>query len=126
MDNRFIGKMGPEGEEAREWLFYASEDLAYGKLGQAELPRAAAWSFQQSSEKALKALWLRAYREIPRTHDVVFLLSKLSDTFQVPDRIRDAVLQLAQITPAIRYPGDDQVAITVEEAMEYAAAASEV
>jgi len=118
--------MGIEGEEARQWLFYASEDLAYGKLGQAELPRAAAWSFQQSSEKALKALWLRAYREIPRTHDVAFLLSKLSDTCTIPDSVRDAVLQLAQITPAVRYPGDDQVAITVEEAMEYAVAAEEV
>jgi hypothetical protein len=31
--------------ESREWLFYASEDLAYGKLGMADLPRAPAWSF---------------------------------------------------------------------------------
>jgi hypothetical protein len=53
--------MSTKDKEAREWLFFASEDLAYGKLGMADLPRAAAWSFQQSSEKALKGLWLMTY-----------------------------------------------------------------
>lgn len=56
--------MSIEDREVRQWLFYASEDLAYGKLGQADLPRAAAWSFQQSSEKALKSLWLRIYFKV--------------------------------------------------------------
>lgn len=122
----FTKSMSAEDQEVRQWLFYASEDLAYGKLGQADLPRAAAWSFQQSSEKALKALWLKVYREVPRTHDVAFLLSELSETFEVPEEIRDAILHLAQITPAVRYPSDDQTPVTPEDAKEYAEAADRI
>jgi HEPN domain-containing protein len=118
--------MSTEDSEVRQWLDYASEDLAYGKLGQADLPRAAAWSFQQSSEKALKALWLKINREVPRTHDVAFLLSELSETFEVPEEIQDAILQLAQITPAVRYPSDDQTSVTAEEAKEYAEASERI
>jgi HEPN domain-containing protein len=115
--------MRMDNQEARNWIFYAAEDLAYGKLGMAELPRASAWSFQQSSEKALKALWLNTHKEIPRTHDVAFLLSGLSETFEIPDHVRDAVLDLAEITPAVRYPGDDQPSIDKADALRFAEAA---
>ena len=118
--------MSIKNKEAREWLFFASEDLAYGKLGMADLPRASAWSFQQSSEKALKALWLETYQEIPRTHDVAYLLSELSTIFEIPEDVRDAILALAEITPAVRYPGDDQTPVTREDALRYAEAANEV
>lgn len=118
--------MSTEDQEAGQWLFYASEDLAYGKLGQKNLPRAAAWSFQQSAEKSLKALWLKVYREVPRTHDVAFLLSKLSEAFEVPEEVRDSVLLLAQITPAVRYPSDDQTAVTTGDAEKYAESAKNV
>lgn len=94
--------MNVNNKEVREWLFFASEDLAYGKLGMADLPRASAWSFQQSSEKTLKALWLETYQEIPRTYDIAYLLSELSKTFEVPEDVRDAILVLAEITPAVR------------------------
>lgn len=118
--------MSTEDQEVGQWLFYASEDLAYGKLGREDLPRAAAWSFQQSAEKSLKALWLEVYREVPRTHDVAFLLSKLSENFEVTENVRDAILQLAQITPAVRYPSDDQTPVTSADAKQYAEAAHEV
>ena len=118
--------MNPESQEVAQWLFYAAEDLAYGRLGQADLPRAAAWSFQQATEKSLKAFWLRVNQEIPRTHDVAYLLSELSKTFKVPEQIQDAVLLIAQITPAVRYPGDDQMPVTVENAKKYADAAERV
>jgi len=118
--------MSAEDQEVGKWLFYASEDLAYGKLGRTDLPRAAAWSFQQSAEKSLKALWLAVYREVPRTHDVAFLLSKLSESFEVPEKVRDSILLLAQITPAVRYPSDDQTAVTVRDAEKYAESAERV
>jgi HEPN domain-containing protein len=118
--------MSTEDQEVGQWLFYASEDLAYGKLGRKDLPRAAAWSFQQSAEKSLKALWLEVYREVPRTHDVAFLLSKLSESFEVPGEVRDAILLLAQITPAVRYPSDDQTAVTTGDAQKYAECAERV
>ena len=118
--------MNANDKEAAEWLFFASEDLAYGKLGMVDLPRASAWSFQQSSEKALKALWLQTYKEIPRTHDVAYLLSELSTIFETPENVRGAILALAEITPSIRYPGDDQTPVTREDALQYAEAAREV
>lgn len=118
--------MSANNKEAQEWLFFASEDLAYGKLGMATFPRASSWSFQQSSEKALKALWLLTYKEIPRTHDVAYLLSQLSNTFEIPEGVRDAILDLAEITPAVRYPSDDQTPVTQEDALRYAEAADEV
>lgn len=118
--------MSSEGQEVAQWLSYAAEDLAYGKLGQADIPRAAAWSFQQSTEKSLKALWLKVNLEVPRTNDVAFLLSELSKTFKVPEEIKDAVLQIAQITPAVRYPGDDQMPVTMEDAKNYAESAERV
>ena len=45
-----------QSSEAQRWLAFAEEDLAYGKLGMAGFPRAAAWSFQQAAEKAFKSL----------------------------------------------------------------------
>jgi len=118
--------MSIEDKEAREWIFFASEDLAYGKLGMVDLPRASSWSFQQSSEKALKALWLTTYQEIPRTHDVAYLLSELSTTFEIPEDVREAILVLAEITPSVRYPSDDQTPVTHEDALRYADAARKV
>lgn len=56
--------MSTEDQEVGQWLFYASEDLAYGKLG--------------------------------------------------------------QITPAVRYPSDDQTAVTTGDAEKYAESAERV
>ena len=54
------------------------------------------------------------------------LFPRFSHTFEVPTPIRDAVLVLAEITPAVRYPGDDQPIITIEDALQYPRAANEV
>jgi len=118
--------MPPNPSEASEWLFYASEDIAYGRLGMVDLPRAASWSFQQATEKAIKALWLAYRTDAPRTHDIVFLLSGLDEDLCPPPAVRDAVLRLAEITPAIRYPGDDLPAVSREDADDYASAADTV
>ena len=50
----FSSMAGPSDQfsEAHRWLVFAEEDLAYGKLGMAGFPRAAAWSFQPAAEKA--------------------------------------------------------------------------
>jgi HEPN domain-containing protein len=105
-------------------LTFAAEDLAYGQLGVNELPRAAAWCFQQAVEKSLKALWLLTFNDIPRTHDVAFLLSELVPRFEPPAAIRDATLLIAQITPAVRYPSDDMPVISPRDAAEFAEAAN--
>ena len=40
--------------------------------------------------------------------------------------VRNSILELAQITPALRYPNDDQTPITADEALRYGEAADEV
>ena len=118
--------MSPEQSEASDWLAYAAEDLAYGRLGMEELPRAASWSFQQSAEKALKAIWLAFRKHVPRTHDVAFLLSELEQELSPPIVVRDAVLRLAEIAPSVRYPSDDLPNLTLHDSKEYAEAAEVV
>jgi HEPN domain-containing protein len=80
-------------EEARQWLAFAIEDLDYGRFGLTRFPRAAAWSFQQSSEKALKACLVANGRIPPRTHDLV-LLHNLIEIPHDP-KLEEAVLKLA-------------------------------
>lgn len=113
-------------EEANEWLFYASEDLAYGKIGMRDYPRAAAWSFQQSAEKVLKGLWILFQGRSPKTHDIAFLFSELNRNLKAPLVVAESILVLAEITPAIRYPADDLPPIEREDAENYQQAADVV
>lgn len=108
--------------EPKRWLESAREDLAYGEGGRAAHPRPATWSFQQAGEKALKAVLLAKGRPVPRTHDVAFLLSGLVDIIPETKEVRDAVLLLATITSASRYP-DDSIDISPQDAAEFAQAA---
>ena len=81
--------------------------FSYGSLGRESLAWAASWSFQQSAEKALKAIWLLNRERIPRTHDLAYLLSELSEYYKLSESLTAPVLLLSEITPAIRYPADD-------------------
>jgi HEPN domain-containing protein len=114
--------MGGEGE-ARKWLAFAEEDLEYGRFGLARFPRAAAWSFQQAAEKALKACLIATGSIPPRTHDLVLLhnLTGAKNEFT----IGEAVLKLAEVSTSSRYP-DDTETISVELAKEYEQAASAI
>ena len=105
--------------EVRQWLAYSADDLSYGELGRDSLPRAASWSFQQSAEKALKAIWLLNSERIPRTHDLAYLLSELSEYHALSESLTAAVLLLSEITPAIRYPADDLPPVDLQLAKEY-------
>ena len=109
--------------DSRRWLAYAEEDYAYGQLGLAMFPRASAWSFQQAAEKALKACLLHRGEVPPRTHDLL-LLFNLVVVGELPE-IKSAVLLLAEITAASRYP-DDTEDVTVGLAGEYALAVRQV
>jgi HEPN domain-containing protein len=114
--------MSPEQEAAR-WLVYAEEDLAYGHLGLESYPRAAAWSFQQATEKALKACLISQGKVPPRTHDLILLQNTVGIK---PDAdTLDAVVLLAEISAASRYP-DDLEPVDRELARQYAHAADAV
>ncbi|MBW7896413.1 MAG: HEPN domain-containing protein [Opitutaceae bacterium] len=110
--------------EALRWLDFAREDLAYGGFGLERFPRAAAWSFQQAGEKALKAGLVAKSIVPPRTHDLVLLLNLLDPNGS--EELRTAVLQLAEISAAARYPDDDAEPVDVTLARSYEAAAKTV
>lgn len=111
-----------DSTEPERWLEFAREDLAYGVSGMNAHPRPAAWSFQQAGEKALKAVLLAKGLDVPRTHDVAFLLSLLAESIPGAKEVRDAALVLAAITPTSRYP-DDGMEIRPQDAAELAHAA---
>jgi HEPN domain-containing protein len=112
--------------EAKQWLAYAMDDLAYGELGMATLPRAASWSFQQASEKSLKALLLARGALVQRTHDVAYLLSLLSEHCEMSSDLTGAALLIAEVTPATRYPSDDLPPIDGSLARESYLAAKQI
>ncbi len=112
--------MAAEHEAAR-WLEFAREDLAYGSFGLERFPRAAAWSFQQAGEKALKAGLIAAGQLPPRTHDLILLLNLLDP--HASEAMRQAVIGLAEISTAVRYPDDEIDAVDVPLARRYEAAA---
>lgn len=106
--------------EAARWLEFAREDLAYGSFGLERFPRAAAWSFQQAGEKALKAGLIAVGQVPPRTHDLILLLNLLDPN--APKSVREAVIDLAEITTAVRYPDDEMDTVDVALARQYEAA----
>jgi HEPN domain-containing protein len=92
--------------EVGRWLDFAEEDLAYGRLGMEAFPRAAAWSFQQATEKALKAI-LTLHGQVPqRTHDVLVLFNAVTAVSDGWEPLRAAVVRLAEIAASSRYPDD--------------------
>lgn len=112
----------PEADESQRWLEYAREDLEYGFLGCRRFPRSAAWSFQQAAEKAMKSMILRQEMQVPRSHDVAYIASLLESATLLPGEVAAAVLDLAEITPAGRYPDDDMM-ITETDAVRYGSSA---
>ena len=111
-----------DSSEPKRWLAFARDDLAYGESGMTTHPRPATWSFQQAGEKALKAVIIAQGLDVPRTHDLAFLLSGLAGAIPENQKVRDAVFVLAAISPASRYP-DDSLDISPQDAAESAQAA---
>lgn len=96
----------------------------YGSFGLERFPCAAAWSFQQAGEKALKAGLVAKSIVPPRTHDLVLLFNLLGPV--EPGDLHGAVLQWAEISTAPRYPDDDVEPVDVMLARSYEAVARTV
>jgi len=115
--------MPPDSIEAARWLAYAVEDLEHGKLGVSSFPRAAAWSFQQAAEKALKSLVLASGQPVPRVHDLAFLLHMVEGKFPHSSELLDAVMELAEVSTVSRYPADMEE-ITTRDGLRFQRAAT--
>ena len=117
--------MPPDSTEAARWLAYAIEDLEHGKLGVTAFPRAAAWSFQQAAEKALKSLLLAAGQPVPRVHDLAYLLQMVEAKFPHSSELLDAVMELAEVSTVSRDPADMEE-ITTRDGLRFQAAAAAI
>ena len=94
------------GNPAGEWLRDARGDLALATVAKTPAIRFAHLCFhaQQSAEKSLKAIYAALNQDIPRTHDLAFLMDNLPENTVFPL----AVISLPTLTKyavQYRYPG---------------------
>lgn len=98
----------PDDAEVAAWLAKARADLRMCELASgANTPMwdQACFHAQQCAEKSLKALLVASDLEVPRSHDLVFLLGRLSARCPGIDALDDAAALLTQHGVAPRYPG---------------------
>lgn len=91
----------------QQWIAKADEDLlVVHQLMNSEFPvcGAIAYHCQQSAEKFLKAYLAFNGREIPRTHNIEFLLSRCSEIDRNYSTIDPG--NLTDFGVEVRYPGD--------------------
>lgn len=89
-----------------EWLRDARGDLALASIAKTPAIRYAHLCFhaQQAAEKSLKAIFSALDQDIPRTHDLAFLMDNLPATTVVPLAI-STLPTLTKFAVQYRYPG---------------------
>lgn len=96
------------GDEAARWLSYAQGDLLSAEtlLARQEVPpRNACYLAQQAAEKALKAILVFLEMEVPRTHDLDSVASRIPDEWAVKQTTAD-LNELSEWAVTPRYPAD--------------------
>lgn len=77
-------------EEIKNWWAQAKEDLDSARFNfEGEKYYVAAFLCQQATEKALKALYLTRFKEIPLTHSIIYLAKELGTPVEMLSGIRD-------------------------------------
>jgi HEPN domain-containing protein len=104
-------------EKARQWLAYANSNLAQARLGEGKadvLLDDLCFQAQQAAEKALKALCVLLNIQLPRAHDIGYLIDQIRETrTEIPESINAARI-LTAYAVASRYPSENPPA-TKEE-----------
>jgi HEPN domain-containing protein len=94
-------------EEVAAWLAKADGDLRMAAAAVAlddPLWDQACFHSQQASEKALKALFVSLYAEVPRTHDLTFLVERLTAHTPVDSEIAGHADAIGHFSVSPRYP----------------------
>lgn len=87
--------------EIENWRKKALDDLETAKVNlENERYDAAAFYSQQSVEKALKALYIKKFKSLRKTHDLVLLARELKS----PSEIVDLCKELSPAYTYTRYP----------------------
>jgi HEPN domain-containing protein len=98
----------PEPKEVAAWLAKADGDarMADAAMGMDDpLWDQACFHLQQAVEKSLKGLLVHLGDEVPRTHDLVFLVEKICEAHPDFGRLLESASELSQYAVAARYPG---------------------
>jgi len=90
------------------WLRDAESDLALASVKKTKKIRYEHLCFhaQQAAEKALKSVLLSCDADIPRTHDLAFLVDLLPQTLSLPPSLL-LLPVLTKYAVQHRYPGQD-------------------
>jgi len=88
-------------EEIKRWIEQAEKDFDVAKYNlDGKKIESGIFFLQQSAEKALKALYIKIFRDILKTHDLVLLAKKLN----APNEILDYCKELTPAYQYTRYP----------------------
>lgn len=88
-------------EEVNDWIEKAEHDLNTAKTNfKEEIYDAAAFFCQQSVEKALKALYIKKFKKLIKTHDLFFLGKKV----KVPKNLLEICDEITSFYVETRYP----------------------
>ncbi len=104
--------------EVSKWMKYAERDLEIAVKMASEYPEDSVFHCQQAAEKALKAVFIKKFGELIKTHELVFLARKVG----LPEELLIDCKDLNESSAATRYPGYEEVitAFTPDSAMKAA------
>ncbi len=97
----------PDDPEVNAWLTKAKGDLRMAKAAvEVEDPLWDQCCFhaQQAAEKALKALLVSMDQDVPRTHDLVFVVEKIAELLPEASELMEDAAAMSQYGVAPRYP----------------------
>src|SRR3989344_9350293 len=98
--------------ETTKWLKQAEKDLDTAKYNiDGERTDAGLFFLQQSAEKALKAVYIKKFKDLLKTHDLVLLSKKVN----APKNISDKCKKLTLVYQYTRYPDVIEENISEEE-----------
>ncbi len=107
-------------EVVRQWLRKAEHDLLNirNNLAAETIPTdTVCFHAQQAIEKLLKGLLIANGRNIPKTHDLVKLLSDVGDLAPELLPLEDQLEEISEYGVSVRYP-DDYYEPTIDEARQ--------
>lgn len=92
-----------------DWLKKSEHDLGTAKVTFKNMPEYSdtiCYHCQQAVEKVLKAYLINLGKQIIKTHDLIFLLDKISESENIDNKIYRICEILNDYSVEIRYPGD--------------------
>lgn len=94
----------PTNKPHQDWIFFAQEDLRSGNASMNDdISHDVCFHAQQAAEKILKAFLVYHKQEIPKTHDLEYLLKVCSEIIDL-DHFQDHLNYLNKFYIPTRYP----------------------